>query len=31
MVDGATRGHSLKLFKKRVRLDVGKYKFGNMV
>ena len=25
MVDGATRGHSLKLFKRRVRLDVGKY------
>ena len=31
MVDGATRGHSLKLFKRRVRLDVGKYKFGNRV
>ena len=27
--DGATRGHSLKLFKRRVRLDVEKYKFGN--
>ena len=31
VVDGAMRGHSLKLFKKRVRLDVGKYKFGNRV
>ena len=31
VVDGATRGHSLKLFKRRVRLDVGKYKFGNRV
>ena len=27
--DGATRGHSLKLFKRRVRLDVEKFKFGN--
>ena len=26
---GVTRGHSFKLFKKRVRLDVGRYKFGN--
>ena len=24
-------GASLKLFKRRVRLDVGKYKFGNRV
>ena len=31
VVDGATRGHSLKLFKRRVRLDVGKNKFGNRV
>ena len=31
VADGATRGHSLKLSKKRVRLDVGKYKFGNRV
>ena len=31
MVDGTMRGHSLKLFKRRVRLDVGKYKFGNRV
>ena len=31
VVDGATRGHSLKLFKIGVRLDVGKYKFGNRV
>ena len=31
MVDGATWGHSLKLFKRRVRLDEGKYKFGNKV
>ena len=31
VVDGATRGHSLKLFKRRVRLNVGKYKFGNRV
>ena len=31
VVDGATRGHSLKLFKRRVRLDVGEYKFGNRV
>ena len=31
VVDGAARGHSLKLFKRRVRLDVGKYKFGNRV
>ena len=35
MVDGTTRGqwavHSLKLFKRRVRLVVGKYKFGNRV
>ena len=26
-----TRGHSYKLFKKRVSLDVGRYKFGNRV
>ena len=31
VVDGVTRGHSLKLFKRRVRLDVGKYKVGNRV
>ena len=32
VADGATgRGHSLKLFKRRVRLDVGKYKFGSRV
>ena len=32
VVDGVTRGHSLKLFKRRwARLDVGKYKFGNRV
>ena len=31
VVDGATHDHSLKLFKRRVRLDVGKYKFGNRV
>ena len=31
VVDGATRGHSSKLFKRRVRLDVAKYKFGNRV
>ena len=31
VVDGATRGHSLKLFKRRVRLDVGKYRFRNRV
>ena len=28
---GVTRGHSFKLFKKRVSLDVGRYKFGNSV
>ena len=28
---GVTRGHSFKLFKKRVSLDVGRYKFGNRV
>ena len=26
-----TRGHSFKLFKKRVHLDVGRSKFGNKV
>ena len=26
---GVTRGHSFKLFKKRVSLDVGMFKFGN--
>ena len=31
VVDGATRGHSLKLFEREVRLDVGRYKFGNRV
>jgi len=25
------RGHDLKLFKKRVKLDVGKFSFGNRV
>ena len=28
---GTTRGHSLKLFKRRASLDVGKYMFGNRV
>ena len=28
---GMTRGHSFKLFKKRVSLDVGRYEFGNRV
>ena len=28
---GVTRGHSYKLFKKRVSLDVGRFKFGNRV
>ena len=28
---GVTRGHSFKLFKKRVSWDVGRYKFGNRV
>jgi len=28
---GSTRGHDLKLFKKRVKLDVGKFSFGNRV
>ena len=28
---GVTRRHSFKLFKKRVSLDLGKYKFGNKV
>ena len=26
-----TRGHSMKLYKKRVRLEVGRWSFGNMV
>ena len=26
-----TRGHSYKLFKKRVSLDVGRFNFGNRV
>ena len=26
-----TRGHSYKLYKRRVRLDVGKYGFGSRV
>ena len=26
-----TRGHSLRLFKRRFKLDVGKYGFGNRV
>jgi len=28
---GATRGHDLKSFKKRVNLDAGKFSFGNRV
>ena len=28
---GVTREHSFKLLKKRVTLDVGRYKFGNSV
>jgi len=28
---GATRGHDLKLFKKRVNLDAGKFSFRNHV
>ena len=31
VADGATRRHVLKLFKRRVGLDVRKYKFGNRV
>ena len=31
VVDSATRVNSLKLFKRRMRLDVGKYKFDNRV
>ena len=26
-----TRGHSMKLYKKRVRLEVGRWSFGNRV
>ena len=29
--DGVRRGHSFKLFKKRYRLDVGKFKFSSRV
>ena len=29
--DGARRGHSFKLFKKRCRFDVGKFKFASWV
>jgi len=29
--EGRGRGHSMKLFKERVRLDVAKYRFGNRV
>ena len=29
--DGARRRHSFKLFKKRYRLDVGKFKFSSRV
>jgi len=25
---GSTRGHDLKLFKKRIKLDIGKFSFG---
>ena len=28
---GVTRGHSFKLFKERVSLDVGRFMFGNRV
>jgi len=28
---GSTRGHDLKLFKKRIKLDVRKFGFGNRV
>ena len=28
---GVTRGHSFKVFKERVSLDVRRYKFGNRV
>jgi len=28
---GATRGHNMKLFKKRVNLDAGQFSFGNRV
>ena len=28
---GNTRGHSFKIFKRAVRLDIGKYSFGNRV
>jgi len=28
---GCTRGHDLKLFEKRVKLDVGKFSFKNRV
>jgi len=28
---GSTRGHDLKLFRKRVKLDVGKFSFGSRV
>jgi len=28
---GITRGHDLKLFKKRVNLDAGKFSFGNRI
>ena len=29
--DGVRRGHSFKLFKKRCRLDMGKFKFASKV
>ena len=29
--NGVRRGHSFKLFKKRYRLDVGKFKFASRV
>ena len=31
VAEGETRGHRLKLFERRMILDVGKYKFGNRV
>ena len=31
MISGKTRGNSLKMFKRRFRLDIGKFSFGNRV